>query len=68
MKNENRLTSLEIKLSYLEDFLNKLQNISVEHTNEIDILKAENRILKEKISELLEAQEDEIQNRKPPHY
>jgi len=68
MKNENRLTSLEIKLSYLEDFLNKLQNISVEHTNEIDILKAENRMLKEKISELLEAQEDEIQNRKPPHY
>ena len=64
----NRLTEIEIKLSYLEDFMNKIQKITVEHTETIDRLKAENRALKAKLSELIESQEDEIPNRKPPHY
>ena len=70
MENEinNRLTEIEIKLSYLEDFMNKIQKITVEHTETIDRLKAENRALKAKLSELIESQEDEIPNRKPPHY
>ncbi|MCQ2579189.1 MAG: SlyX family protein [Treponemataceae bacterium] len=67
-ETESRLMALEIKLSYLENFVNKLQEIAVEHTNTIDVLKAENRVLKEKISELIEAQEGEIPNRRPPHY
>lgn len=70
MENEfdSRLTEIEIKLSYLEDFMNKIQKITVEHTETIDKLKAENRGLKAKLSELIESQEDEIPNRKPPHY
>lgn len=70
MENEfdSRLTEIEIKLSYLEDFMNKIQKITVEHTETIDKLKAENRSLKAKLSELIESQEDEIPNRKPPHY
>ena len=70
MENEtnNRLTEIEIKLSYLEDFMNKIQKITVEHTETIEKLKAENRALKAKLSELIESQEDEIPNRKPPHY
>lgn len=67
-ETESRLMALEIKLSYLENFVNKLQDIAVEHTNTIDVLKAENRVLKEKLSELIEAQEGEIPNRRPPHY
>ena len=70
MENEfdSRLTEIEIKLSYLEDFMNKIQKITVEHTESIDRLKAENRTLKAKVAELVEFQEDEIPNRKPPHY
>lgn len=64
----SRMTEIEIKFSYLEDFLNKLQNIAVEHDKTIDQLKAENRILKQKVRELVEAQEGDIPNRRPPHY
>ncbi|MCQ2981629.1 MAG: SlyX family protein [Treponemataceae bacterium] len=65
---EERLTAVEMKLAYLEDFMNKLQNISVEHEQIIDRLTAENRVLKGKLTELIEAQEGDIPNRKPPHY
>lgn len=64
----SRMTEIEIKFSYLEDFLNKLQNIAVEHDKTIDQLKSENRILKQKVRELVEAQEGDIPNRRPPHY
>lgn len=67
-EEESRITALEIKLSYLEDFVNKLQGIAVEQGQTVDILKAENRVLKGKLEELIEAQEGEIQNRRPPHY
>ena len=70
MENEfdSRLTEIEIKLSYLEDFMNKIQKITVEHTETIEKLKAENRVLKAKVTELVEFQEGDIPNRKPPHY
>lgn len=70
MENEfdSRLTEIEIKLSYLEDFMNKIQKITVEHTETIEKLKAENRALKVKVTELVEFQEGDIPNRKPPHY
>lgn len=67
-EEESRITALEIKLSYLEDFVNKLQTIAVEQGQTVDILKAENRVLKGKLEELIEAQEGEIPNRRPPHY
>ncbi len=67
-EEESRITALEIKLSYLEDFVNKLQGIAVEQGKTVDALKAENRVLKGKLEELIEAQEGEIPNRRPPHY
>ncbi|MBQ0167615.1 MAG: SlyX family protein [Treponema sp.] len=67
-EEESRVTALEIKLSYLEDFVNKLQSIAVEQGKTVDTLKAENRVLKGKLEELIEAQEGEIPNRRPPHY
>lgn len=67
-EEESRITALEIKLSYLEDFVNKLQAIAVEQGKVVDTLKAENRVLKGKLEELIEAQEGEIPNRRPPHY
>lgn len=65
---EDRITALEIKIAYLEDFLNKLQAIAVEQGKIIDTLKVENRVLKSKIKEILDNQEQDIPNRRPPHY
>lgn len=67
-QTDERITAIEIKLAYMEDFVNKLQNIAVEQGNVLDTLKAENRVLKAKITEILENQEGDIPNRKPPHY
>lgn len=65
---EKRITELEIKIAYLEDFLNKLQAIAVEQGEIVDTLKAENRVLKAKIKEILDNQEQDIPNQRPPHY
>lgn len=64
---ENRITAIETKLAYLEDFLNKLQAVTVEHSTVIDRLKTESRLMKDKISDLAGAVQD-IPNVRPPHY
>lgn len=68
MRNSEKITNLEIKLAYLEDFVNQLQEVAVLQTKDIEKLKTENKLMSEKIRELLENQEGDIPNRKPPHY
>lgn len=68
MNNSEEITNLEIKVAYLEDFVNQLQEVAVQQTKDIEKLKAENKLMSEKIRELLENQEGDIPNRKPPHY
>lgn len=65
---EKRITNLEIKFSYLEDFLNQIQEVCTEQTKTISLLKKESRLMAEKLNDLLENAEGEIPNRKPPHY
>lgn len=68
MKNiDDRLINVETKLAYLEDFINKLQEIAVEHSESIERLKQENRILKTKLGDI-EDSVQEIPNIRPPHY
>jgi SlyX protein len=64
---EDRIIQIESKLSYLEDFMSKLQAIAVEHTELIDKLKNENRALRAKLGEIEDAVQD-IPNVRPPHY
>lgn len=66
--DEERINQLEIKIAYLEDFVNQLQEVSVQQTYDIEKLKAENKRMTEKIKELIDAAEGDIPNRKPPHY
>lgn len=63
----DRLISIEMKLAYLEDFMNKLQAVSVEQGNAIDRLKGENNALKEKLTNLEDATQD-MPHARPPHY
>ncbi|HKL85891.1 MAG TPA: SlyX family protein [Treponemataceae bacterium] len=68
MKNiDDRLINVETKLAYLEDFINKLQEIAVEHSESIERLKQENRMLKTKLGDI-EDSVQEIPNIRPPHY
>lgn len=68
MENDERTTQIEIKLAYLEDFMNQIQEVCVQQTRDIEKLKAENKLMADKIKELSDAAEGDIPNRKPPHY
>ena len=65
---EERLTNLEIKLSFIEDFLNQLQEETVKQAKEIEKLKHDNKILSQKLKDVAENMPGDIPNRKPPHY
>lgn len=65
---EKRFIDLEMKLAYLEDFMNQLQEVAVEQAKTIEILKKENRIISGKLQEVSDSMELEIPSRKPPHY
>lgn len=62
-----RMVSLETKLAYIEDFVDRLQAIVVEHSGEIDRLKTENRALKTKLTDVEESIH-EMPDQRPPHY
>jgi len=64
---EERFARLETKRVYLEDFHEKLQLVTVEHSDMIARLKAENHALRQKMGELSDAVQD-IPNVRPPHY
>ncbi len=68
MENEETIIALETKLSYLEDFVNQLQKVTVEHTELIENLREENRLMAQKIRDMSDILEGDIPNRKPPHY
>ena len=63
-----RLDKLEIKLSYMEDFVQQLQDVVTNHTQTIEVLRKENKILSGKIRDMSDQLQGEIPNRKPPHY
>lgn len=65
---DDRITEIEIKLAYLEDFMNQIQEVCVQQTQDIEKLKKENKFLTDRIKELVENVEGDIPNRKPPHY
>ena len=67
-ETEQRIIALETKIAYMEDFVNQLQTVSVEHTETIEMLRKENRLLANKVKELSDQAEGDIPNRRPPHY
>ncbi len=64
---DERLDRIEIKLAYLDDFLNQLQSAVMEHGRQMEKLNQEHRVLKDKIL-FLTKELEEIPSRKPPHY
>ena len=67
-ETNDRITAIEMKLAYMEDFVNQIQNVAVEQTKTIDKLQKEIKMMSDKIREMSDAAEGDIPNRKPPHY
>ena len=67
-ETEERLTAIEMKLAYMEDFVNQIQNVAVEQAKTIDKLQKENKLMADRIREMSNNFEGEIPNRKPSHY
>ncbi|MBR5668494.1 MAG: SlyX family protein [Spirochaetales bacterium] len=67
-ETEEHIIALETKLAYMEDFVNQLQEVSVEQGKTIELLRTENKMMSQKIRDLSDALEGDIPNRKPPHY
>ena len=65
-ETENRFFTLETKIAYMDDFIQKLQTEVVEQQKLLEILRQENKILSSRILDLSE--NIDIPNRKPPHY
>jgi SlyX protein len=64
---EKRLEKIETKLSFLEDFLTRLQDEVVVRNAIIEKLNAGHSAMKAKLIQISQDLE-EIPNRKPPHY
>ncbi|GHV86893.1 hypothetical protein AGMMS50255_1890 [Spirochaetia bacterium] len=64
---DTRLTQIETKLAYLEDFLTRLQTSVVDRNVAIDRLGAEQSAIKSRLIQISRDPE-EAPNRKPPHY
>lgn len=65
---EERLTNIEMKLAFLENFMNQIQEVAVEQTREIQRLKKENKAMAEKLKDVSDNLQGDVPNRKPPHY
>ena len=67
-ETDERITAIEMKLAYMEDFVNKIQNVAVEQAKTIDKLEKEIKLMADKMREMSDTMEGDIPNRKPPHY
>ena len=67
-ESDERLTAIEMKLAYMEDFVNQIQNVAVEQAKIIDKLQKEMKLMSDRVREMSNAMEGDIPNRKPPHY
>ena len=67
-ETDERLTAIEMKLAYMEDFVNQIQSVAVDQAKTIDKLQKEIKMMSDKMREMSDAVEGDIPNRKPPHY
>ena len=67
-ETDERLTAIEMKLAYMEDFVNQIQEVTVEQAKTIDKLQKEIKMMSDKIRDMSNVMEGDIPNRRPPHY
>lgn len=67
-QTEERFNRLEIKIAYLEDFITKLQDVALKQDKILHALEQKQKLLQQKIAELMENSTQNIPNARPPHY
>ena len=67
-ETEERLTAIEMKLAFMEDFVRQIQEVAVEQAKTIDMLKKENKLISDRLRDMSEYLEGDVPNRKPPQY
>lgn len=67
-ETDERLTAIEMKLAYMENFVNQIQDVTVEQAKTIDKLQKEIKMMSDKIRDMSNVMEGDIPNRRPPHY
>lgn len=65
---DEKYLELEIKISYLEDYVKQMNDVILDHTTTIDRLIEVNNQLREKVSLLEENIKETGDNTPPPHY
>ena len=65
---EERLTAIEMKLAFMEDFVRQIQEVAVEQAKTIDMLKKENKLISDRLRDMSDYLEGDVPNRKKPHY
>lgn len=65
---EERLTAIEMKLAFMEDFVRQIQEVAVEQAKTIDMLKKENKLISDRLRDMSDYLEGDVPNRKLPHY
>jgi SlyX protein len=66
---EERLTEIEIKLAHLEQAMNELNEVMVQHSDLIDRLNSQNTKLREQLDMLGSGESNpDPDHEKPPHY
>lgn len=65
---DEKYLDLEIKISYLEDYVKQMNDVILDHTTTIDRLIEVNNQLREKVSLLEENIKETGDNTPPPHY
>ena len=67
-ETDDRMTAIEMKLAYMEDFVSQIQNVAVDQAKTIDKQQKEIKMMSDRIREMSNQMEGDIPNRKPPHY
>ena len=67
-ETEERLTAIEMKLAFMEDFVRQIQEVAVEQAKTIDMLKKENKLISDRLRGMSDYLDGDVPNRKPPHY
>ncbi len=65
---DNKTLELEIKIAYMEDYLNQMNNTLIDQVKKVDRLIEVNKLLIDKINLLEENVKEPTDNTPPPHY
>ena len=65
---DERITELEIKISYAEDMIDELNRVVFRQQQQIDLLVGEIKLLREQVQNAAPGEQRSLRDELPPHY